>query len=56
MPFALLDALVEKPLEHVAEELVVPVRVGQADVLPHLQDLQEDFGVLVEEFFVVNVN
>ena len=56
LPFALLDALVEKAFEHVAEKLVVASRVGQADVLPHLDDLEQHFGVLVEELFVVNVD
>ena len=39
LPFTLLDALVEETLEHIAEKLVVAMRVGQANVLPHLQDL-----------------
>ena len=32
------------------------VRVGQANVLPHLQDLQQHLGVLVEQLFVVDVD
>ena len=47
LPLGLLDALVEEALEEVAEELVVGAGAGEADVLPHLQDLQEDFGVLL---------
>jgi hypothetical protein len=56
LAFALLDALVEKALEEVAEKLAVAGFIGQADVLPHLDDFQQDFGVLVEQLFVVNVD
>ncbi len=56
LPLGLLHALIEEELEHVAEELIVGIRRGEADVLPHLEDFQEDVGVLVEELFVVNVD
>ena len=56
LSFGLLHALIEEELEHVAEKLIVRVRCGEADVLPHLEDFQEDVGVLVEELFIVNVD
>ena len=34
---------------------VDPLHRG-ADVLPHLDDFEQDFGVLVKQFFVVNVD
>ena len=56
LPFALLHALIEEALEHVAEKLIVLMVADEADVLPHLQDFQEHLGVLVKELFVVNVD
>lgn len=52
LPFALLDALIEKALEHVDQKLAVAVGVDEANVLPHLQDLQQYIGVVGKEFLL----
>ena len=56
LPFALLDALIEKALEHITQELIVTIRMGQSNILPHLQNFQKYFGILVKKLLVVNIN